>query len=111
MYGFDTSGCDQATNMTLPRALLRLRHLPPAHLLLSLLLLLLLLQERNLCSSLVELVGSLMRSHPAEFLGGPAIESALGFAEGLLGPNACNDDKAVGLFVCCDILQHLKVLV
>ncbi|OEH80637.1 heat repeat-containing protein [Cyclospora cayetanensis] len=64
--------------------------------------------EQTLRSTLVELIGALMASHPAEFLGGPSIETALQFAEGLLVSQACSEDKAVGLFVCCDILQHLK---
>ena len=68
-----------------------------------------LLQEQSLRSTLVELVGALMASHPKQFMEGPAAEKALCFAESLLAPQMSDDDKAVGLFVCCDILQHLKV--
>ncbi|CBZ53225.1 putative importin beta-3 subunit [Neospora caninum Liverpool] len=65
-------------------------------------------QEQTLRSSLLEIVGTLMATHPKEFLRSKASEAAAAFVQQFLRDDAADEDKSVALYVCDDILQHLK---
>ncbi|KEP59806.1 UNVERIFIED_CONTAM: HEAT repeat-containing protein [Hammondia hammondi] len=65
-------------------------------------------QEQTLRSSLLEIVGTLMATHPKEFLRSKASEAAAAFVQQFLREDAPDEDKSVALYVCDDILQHLK---
>lgn len=64
--------------------------------------------EQNLRSTLLEVIAAIMCYHPDYYLqsGAPLCQK---FIETHLHPNCLADDRTLALYVCDDVLEHLKV--